>query len=105
MEGEGKWKNASGVQVLSLDLIYENPAFCDNFVNVRCIPVSQHCVLITSALKARLANLEQPGLPPRKIRGMEQAFLEELNGEVVKVNDVCSKAVLEIEDALRYLKR
>lgn len=44
-------------------------------------------------------------MPPRKMRNMEQSFLEELNSEVVKVNDVCSKAVLEIEDALRYLKR
>jgi SPX domain protein involved in polyphosphate accumulation len=58
-----------------------------------------------TALKARLANLEQPGLPHRKIRNIEQAFLEELNAEVVKVNDVCSKAVLEVDDTLRYLKR
>eukprot|EP01127_Copromyxa_protea_P021076 TRINITY_DN7154_c0_g1_i2.p1 TRINITY_DN7154_c0_g1~~TRINITY_DN7154_c0_g1_i2.p1 ORF type:complete len:803 (+),score=137.37 TRINITY_DN7154_c0_g1_i2:29-2410(+) len=89
---EGKWKNASGIQLLSPELIYENPAFCNNFVNVR-------------SLKAKLSSLEQPSLPPRKLRGVEQSFLEELNSEVVKVNDVCSKAVLELEDALRYLKR
>ncbi len=62
-------------------------------------------ILNVSALKARLSALEQTGLPPRKMRNFEQAFLEELNGEVVKVNDVCTKAVLEIQDALRYLKR
>lgn len=56
-------------------------------------------------LKARLNTLEQPSLAPRKLKEQEHFFFECINAEVVKVNNVCTKAVLEIEDALRYLTR
>eukprot|EP01126_Amoeba_proteus_P031097 TRINITY_DN30616_c0_g1_i1.p1 TRINITY_DN30616_c0_g1~~TRINITY_DN30616_c0_g1_i1.p1 ORF type:complete len:356 (-),score=49.45 TRINITY_DN30616_c0_g1_i1:95-1162(-) len=85
-------KNAvSGIACLS-QTIQDNAQYAENLVNMR-------------ALKARLDTLEQPGLPSRKLKEQEQLFLEHVNTEVSKVNDVCSMVVLKIEDALTYLTR
>eukprot|EP01126_Amoeba_proteus_P031964 TRINITY_DN31250_c0_g1_i1.p1 TRINITY_DN31250_c0_g1~~TRINITY_DN31250_c0_g1_i1.p1 ORF type:complete len:152 (-),score=29.43 TRINITY_DN31250_c0_g1_i1:70-525(-) len=91
-EPVGRTKTAvSGIACLASN-IEENVVYATNLVNVR-------------GLKARLNTLDQPSLPARKHKEQEQLFLAEVNAEVTKVNDVCSKVVLKLEDALRYLTR